>query len=106
MPILTVAALAIAVLGGQEARADAVTPTAERSRPASTTPINTLASRQPPPAGTPTRTVCSLERATGSTMSRRVCREVPVNSSQRDQSTNDRIRQIQGARFSDRPNGM
>lgn len=107
MPILTVAAFAMAVLGGQEAPVENPAAPAARARPANpSTPVSDIATRQAPPPSTPTRNVCSLERATGSNMSRRVCRDVPINSSQRDQSTNDTIRQMQGSRYGERPNGM
>ena len=50
------------------------------------------------PAGEPMREVCRRERTPGSNLSERVCRQVPVNSSARDRSAGDRLRESQGSR--------
>lgn len=51
------------------------------------------------PTGTPMREVCRREREPGSNVTQRVCRQVPVNSSARDRSAGDRLREVQGARM-------
>jgi len=49
--------------------------------------------------GTPMRELCRRERTPGSNLSQRVCRQVPANSSARDRSAGDRLREVQGARM-------
>jgi len=51
------------------------------------------------PQGAPMREVCRRERTPGSNVTQRVCRQVPVNSSARDRSAGDRLREVQGARI-------
>lgn len=51
------------------------------------------------PQGAPMREVCRREREPGSNVTQRVCRQVPVNSSARDRSAGDRLREAQGARM-------
>lgn len=70
--------------------------------PAAARPANPS---QPPVAAVPTvspsaqtREVCRREREPGSNLSQRVCRQVPVNSSARDRSASDRVRESQGSR--------
>ncbi len=72
-------------------------PSAQPARPAA--PGMIIAATPAVPPGAPMREVCRRERTAGSNLSQRVCRMVPVNSSARDRSAGDRLRESQGARM-------
>ena len=67
-------------------------------RPPVAPPGMVIAASPAVPAGTPMREVCRRERAPGSNLTSRVCRQVPANSSARDRSASDRVRESQGSR--------
>lgn len=71
---------------------------APANRPAVPPGMTITASPAVPP-GTPMRELCRRERTPGSNLSQRVCRQVPANSSARDRSAGDRLREVQGARM-------
>ena len=85
--VASLAALALDPTATSANRPDASPNTAVVAAPAPTVP-----------AGEPMREVCRRERTPGSNLSERVCRQVPVNSSARDRSAGDRLRESQGSR--------
>lgn len=89
MFLTLVASLAVAAL-------DPAAVSANRPAPP---PGMTIAATPAVPPGTPMREVCRRERTPGSNLAPRVCRQVPVNSSARDRSAGDRLREVQGARM-------
>lgn len=77
----------------------ALDPAAATATRPTTPPGMTISAAPNVPTNAPMREVCRREREPGSNVTQRVCRQVPVNSSARDRSAGDRLREVQGARM-------